>query len=339
MDNAPRVLAGRYQVGELIGRGGMAEVHIGHDNRLGRTVAIKILRSDLARDPLAALEYSHHAAGIVHRDIKPAQRNYHAHGRGEGHGLRHRPCHGAEWAVTTTQTHRISSGQNDAPEQARGETVDARSDLYSTGCLLYEPPTGRPPFIGALAISSGLPARARGARDAERDRSRRARGGPRPHHAQGAGQGPHGATLSAAEFWSTWRTPCAAGRSRLRRSASRPPPRASALPPRPLILQPTPPSRRTDHDPGRRGGEPLGDQRGSCRPAGEQPPGDEEQPKSRKGLMWTLIAVGVLALAAIITMIVINSQGEDEPTTGTVRALSAGVTPAEAEQRITEAGS
>ena len=51
MDNAPRVLAGRYQVGELIGRGGMAEVHIGHDNRLGRTVAIKILRSDLARDP------------------------------------------------------------------------------------------------------------------------------------------------------------------------------------------------------------------------------------------------------------------------------------------------
>ena len=48
---APRILSGRYEVGELIGRGGMAEVHIGHDSRLGRTVAIKILRSDLARDP------------------------------------------------------------------------------------------------------------------------------------------------------------------------------------------------------------------------------------------------------------------------------------------------
>ena len=51
VENTPRVLAGRYEVGELIGRGGMAEVHIGHDTRLGRTVAIKILRSDLARDP------------------------------------------------------------------------------------------------------------------------------------------------------------------------------------------------------------------------------------------------------------------------------------------------
>ena len=51
VDDAPRILGGRYEVGELIGRGGMAEVHIGHDTRLGRTVAIKILRSDLARDP------------------------------------------------------------------------------------------------------------------------------------------------------------------------------------------------------------------------------------------------------------------------------------------------
>ena len=51
VDEGTRILAGRYEVGELIGRGGMAEVHIGHDRRLGRTVAIKILRSDLARDP------------------------------------------------------------------------------------------------------------------------------------------------------------------------------------------------------------------------------------------------------------------------------------------------
>ena len=51
VDSTPRILGGRYEVGELIGRGGMAEVHIGHDTRLGRTVGIKILRSDLARDP------------------------------------------------------------------------------------------------------------------------------------------------------------------------------------------------------------------------------------------------------------------------------------------------
>ena len=51
VDDIPRLLASRYEVGSLIGRGGMAEVHIGRDNRLGRTVAIKILRTDLARDP------------------------------------------------------------------------------------------------------------------------------------------------------------------------------------------------------------------------------------------------------------------------------------------------
>ena len=50
MSTTPRLLGGRYEVGELVGRGGMADVHLGHDTRLGRQVAIKILRSDLARD-------------------------------------------------------------------------------------------------------------------------------------------------------------------------------------------------------------------------------------------------------------------------------------------------
>ena len=45
-----RLLGGRYQVGELLGYGGMAEVHKGRDLRLGRDVAIKMLRTDLARD-------------------------------------------------------------------------------------------------------------------------------------------------------------------------------------------------------------------------------------------------------------------------------------------------
>mgnify|MGYP002759664187 FL=1 len=49
--STPRVLSGRYEIKELLGRGGMAEVHAGWDTRLGRRVAIKLLRSDLARDP------------------------------------------------------------------------------------------------------------------------------------------------------------------------------------------------------------------------------------------------------------------------------------------------
>ena len=52
MNDNPRVLGNRYEVGDLLGRGGMAEVHLGRDTRLGRVVAIKLLRVDLARDPI-----------------------------------------------------------------------------------------------------------------------------------------------------------------------------------------------------------------------------------------------------------------------------------------------
>ena len=51
MTDIPHILGGRYEVGDLIGRGGMAQVHIGYDTRLSRTIAIKILRSDLSSDP------------------------------------------------------------------------------------------------------------------------------------------------------------------------------------------------------------------------------------------------------------------------------------------------
>ncbi|WP_308191296.1 Stk1 family PASTA domain-containing Ser/Thr kinase [Cellulomonas sp. ACRRI] len=229
MDDGSRILAGRYEVGELIGRGGMAEVHIGHDTRLGRTVAIKILRSDLARDPsfqarfrreaqaaaglnhpsivavydtgedvyteptgatahvpfivmeyveghtvrdilrdgqavpieeaieitagvLSALEYSHHA-GIVHRDIKPANVMLTPTGAVKvmDFGIARAV---ADSAATMTQTQAvIGTAQYLSPEQARGETVDARSDLYSAGCLLFELLTGRPPFIGDSPVA------------------------------------------------------------------------------------------------------------------------------------------------------------------------------------------
>nr|WP_307726061.1 Stk1 family PASTA domain-containing Ser/Thr kinase [Actinotalea fermentans] len=229
MADAPRILGGRYEVGELIGRGGMAEVHIGHDTRLGRTVAVKILRSDLARDPsfqarfrreaqaaaalnhpaivavydtgedvsvepsgavshvpfivmeyveghtvrdilrdgaavpieeaveitagvLSALEYSHHA-GIVHRDIKPANVMLTPAGAVKvmDFGIARAM---ADAAGTMTQTQAvIGTAQYLSPEQARGEAVDSRSDLYSTGCLLFELLTGRPPFVGDSPVA------------------------------------------------------------------------------------------------------------------------------------------------------------------------------------------
>lgn len=229
MTDEPKILAGRYEVGDLIGRGGMAEVHIGYDTRLGRTVAIKILRADLARDPsfqtrfrreaqaaaglnhptivavydtgeeaitndagqvqttpfivmeyveghtvrdilkgdvaapideaveitagvLSALDYAHHA-GLVHRDIKPANVMLTPTGAvkvmdfGIARAL-------ADSGQTMTQTQAVvGTAQYLSPEQARGENVDARSDLYSAGCLLFELLTGRPPFIGDSPVS------------------------------------------------------------------------------------------------------------------------------------------------------------------------------------------
>jgi beta-lactam-binding protein with PASTA domain/predicted Ser/Thr protein kinase len=229
VNSATRLLGGRYQVGGLIGRGGMAEVHAGHDTRLGRTVAIKMLRSDLARDPsflarfrreaqsaaglnhpaivavydsgededtesggarvalpyivmeyvegrtlreilnestvmepdeaarvtegvLDALSYSHRM-GIVHRDIKPANVMLTAAGAvkvmdfGIARAI-------ADTAATMTQTQSvIGTAQYLSPEQAQGNPVDARSDLYSAGCLLYELLTGRTPFVGDSPVS------------------------------------------------------------------------------------------------------------------------------------------------------------------------------------------
>src|SRR6201996_354103 len=68
----PRLVGGRYELGELIGYGGMAEVHRGHDSRLGREVAIKVLRADLARDPAFLARFrreAQSAAGLNHPSI------------------------------------------------------------------------------------------------------------------------------------------------------------------------------------------------------------------------------------------------------------------------------
>src|ERR1700712_3879302 len=220
-----RLLGGRYQVGELLGYGGMAEVHKGRDLRLGRDVAIKMLRTDLARDATfqerfrreaqnsaalnhpaivavydtgeelsatgeklpfivmefvagqtlkevlaqegrlqqrraleitadicAALEFSHRH-GIIHRDIKPANVMITPNGQvkvmdfGIARAL-------ASGATTMTQTSAvIGTAQYLSPEQARGESVAARSDVYGAGCVLFELLVGPPPFVGDSPVS------------------------------------------------------------------------------------------------------------------------------------------------------------------------------------------
>lgn len=223
-----RLLAGRYELGALIGRGGMSDVHIATDSRLGRRVAVKLLKSTLANDPvfrtrfrqeaqaaarmahptivrvfdageetvsepgggetispfivmehvegrllkdmiadgplppaeatriiegvLTALEYSHRA-GVVHRDIKPG--NIMITNAGQVKVMDFGIARAiSDSSATVAQTSTIlGTAQYFSPEQARGETVDARSDLYSTGVVLFEMLTGRAPFRGDSPVA------------------------------------------------------------------------------------------------------------------------------------------------------------------------------------------
>ncbi len=127
----------------------------------GRTLR-EVLNEQTAMDPgeaasltegiLAALDYSHRM-GIVHRDIKPA--NVMLTDRGDVKVMDFGIARAvADTAATMTQTQSVvGTAQYLSPEQAQGTTVDARSDLYSTGCLLYELLTGRPPFVGDSPVS------------------------------------------------------------------------------------------------------------------------------------------------------------------------------------------
>ena len=220
----PQHLSDRYELGEILGFGGMSEVHLARDLRLHRDVAVKVLRADLARDPsfylrfrreaqnaaalnhpaivavydtgeaetptgplpyivmeyvdgvtlrdivhndgpmparraietiadaCQALNFSHQH-GIIHRDVKPANIMISKTGAvkvmdfGIARAI-------ADSGNSVTQTAAvIGTAQYLSPEQARGDTVDARSDVYSLGCVLYEILTGEPPFIGDSPVA------------------------------------------------------------------------------------------------------------------------------------------------------------------------------------------
>ncbi len=107
---------------------------------------------EITAEILKALDYSHRN-GIIHRDIKPANVMLTRSGEVKvmDFGIA-RSVAQASAAVTQTAAV-IGTAQYLSPEQARGEQVDPRSDVYSTGCLLYELLTGTPPFTGDSAVA------------------------------------------------------------------------------------------------------------------------------------------------------------------------------------------
>src|SRR5262245_14663041 len=107
---------------------------------------------EITAEICAALDFSHRH-GIIHRDIKPGNVMLTRTGQVKvmDFGIARALASGASTMTQTSAV--IGTAQYLSPEQARGEAVDARSDVYATGCVVYELLTGRPPFVGDNPVS------------------------------------------------------------------------------------------------------------------------------------------------------------------------------------------
>jgi eukaryotic-like serine/threonine-protein kinase len=218
--NAGRVLADRYELGRMIGRGGMAEVYAARDRLLDREVAVKVLRErfredasftsrfndearnvarlshpnlvvvfdtgvdgdqpfivmerirgrtlqealdaggltedrglQVAADVCGALAYAHQNL-LVHRDVKPGNIMLSEDGSVKVTDFGIARAISDETVTATAAV--LGTAAYLSPEQAQGQRVDARSDLYSLGVVLYELLTGKVPFSGESAVSVAL---------------------------------------------------------------------------------------------------------------------------------------------------------------------------------------
>ena len=133
---------GGYEVGALIGEGGMGQVYRATDTKLERAVAIKVLPESLAADPERIARFQREAktlAALNHPNIAQV------HGFEESGGL----------AALVIARRRADARGSDRPEQAKGEPVDHRCDIFAFGCVLAEMLTARRVLDGALRRPRG----------------------------------------------------------------------------------------------------------------------------------------------------------------------------------------